>query len=265
MRSLVRHSLLCLLLSLLSLAGCGDSNDPKQPAAGEVRIYLVDRPAAYDEVNIVVREVSVHRADADSVSGWIVIDDDVRTFDLLALANGAMEVLGEGPLDPGHYTQIRLKLGEGSTVVVDGESHPLEVPSGMQSGVKLNHPFDILDGTLYELTLDFDAARSIHVTGNDRYILSPVIRVVANAVTGSISGTISPALSQARVWTSVGADTASAFADGVSGAFKLVGLPPDTYSVHIEPDLAAYRDTTLTGIAVAAGQNSDLGTVLLRP
>lgn len=259
----MKLNLSLLLLCIVILSGCGSSTEPVQAGQGEIRIVLVDGPAEYDAVNIVVNEVSIHSSDADSASGWIVLNSTTRTYDLLTLANGASEILGDAPLNSGHYTQIRLKLADSCTVIVDGLTHPLEVPSGARSGLKLNHPFDIVSNTLYELTLDFDAARSIHVTGNDRYRLSPVIRVAANQISGSISGTINPAGSRAGVFTLVGADTVSTFADTVTGAFMLVALPASSYTVHVVTTAFTYRDTTLTGVPVVAGQNTSLGTVTL--
>lgn len=250
------------LIGLAFFSGCGDSNSPGQ-GQGELRVLLVDQPAGYDAVNIIVREVSVHDAGADSSSGWRVVNDSTRTFDLLTLANGASAVLGDTQLAAGHYTQIRLKLASGSTVVVDGVEHPLVVPSGLQTGLKLNHPFVIEANTLYEVTLDFDATRSIHLTGSNEYVLSPVIRVVANQISGTISGVVSPASAKAVVSTIAGADTVTSVADTTSGAFMLMALPAGVYNVHVAPRDIAYSDTTVTGVAVLARQNTDLGTIPL--
>ena len=259
----MKPSLALALLCAVVLAGCGSSSKPAPAAQGEIRILLVDSPAVYDAVNIVVTEVSVHSAAADSTSGWIVLNSTTRTFDLLTLRNGASQILGDSSLGAGHYTQIRLKLADSCTVIVDGQMHPLEVPSGVQSGLKLNHPFDIAPGTLYELTLDFDAMRSIHVTGNDRFKMSPVIRVVANQVSGSISGTINPASVGAGIFTLAGADTVSTLADTSTGEFTLVALPANTYAVHVVPIPLAYGEITLTGVQVVAGQDTNLGTITL--
>ncbi|MDP2883594.1 MAG: DUF4382 domain-containing protein [Ignavibacteria bacterium] len=256
-----------LLLALgLFLLGCSDSDEPTAPTAsqGEIKMSLVDSPAGFDAVNIVVTEVSVHQVNADSLSGWTVIDNTTRTFDLLKLTNGASGLLGTKKLDVGKYTQIRLKIGAGSNVVVAGSSIPLEVPSGSQSGLKLNHNFDIVANTLYELTLDFDASRSLRVTGN-QYRLSPVIRVVANVTSGTVSGTASPVLARAIVSTVAGTDTLSAAADTVSGAFKLMAVPAGTYSIKVTPTAATFRDTTITGVQVVAQQDKSLGIITLRP
>jgi hypothetical protein len=259
----MKPSLSLVLLSLAVLSGCGSSTEPAQSDRGAIRVLLVDRPAEYDAVNIVVTEVSIHSANGDSASGWIVLDSTTRTFDLLTLRNGVSQVLGEAPLDAGQYTQIRLKLAESCTVVVDGHTYPLDVPSGAQTGLKLNHPFEIEPNALYELTLDFDATRSIHVTGNGEYKLSPVIRVVANQISGTLFGTINPASSRAIALTLVGADTVSTFADTTTGGFMLMALPAGSYAVQIVPLVPAYRDTTLTEMQVVAGQNTNLGTITL--
>ncbi len=253
-------------LLLLGLLGCskdsatGNSNGSQ----GDIKIYLVDTPYDYDAVNIVVTEVSVHLASSDSVSGWMVINGTTRTIDLLNLTNGNVDILGTSRLDVGTYTQIRLKIGTGSNVVVDGQTHPLNIPSGAQSGLKLNHQFDIEANALYEVTLDFDASRSIHVTGNGQYQMTPVIRVIANVVSGSISGVVSPASATALVSTIVGSDSVSTYANVASGGFMLMALPAGIYSVTIYSGVDAYADSTLTGVTVVAQQNTNIGTIVLR-
>ena len=262
----MKTTTLPLLLLSLILFGCSGSDEPTAPASsqGEIRMSLVDAPAGFDAVNIVVTEVSVHKAGGDSLSGWIVVDSTTRTFDLLKLTNGASGLLGTRKLDEGKYTQIRLKIGAGCNVVVAGTSTPLEVSSGIQSGLKLVHNFDIVANTIYELTLDFDASRSVRLIGV-QYRLSPVIRVVANITSGTVSGTVSPVAARAVASTTVGTDTLSASADSVSGAFKLMGVPSGTYSVKITPTVTTHRDTTITGVQVVAQQDKSLGTITLKP
>jgi hypothetical protein len=245
----------------LILTGCSDSGtSPKEP--GQLRLYLVDSPAAYNQVNIAVSRVEVHLADVDSASGWMVVNDSAETYDLLQLRNGANAILGDEMLPAGKYTQIRLMIGIGSTIVVDGVTYPLEIPS--TTGVKLNHPFTIESGALYLLTLDFDADKSIVQTGIGQYKLQPVIRVIANVISGSISGIISPASAQAVIRTEVGIDTVAAYADTLSGAFSLVALPAGIYDLAITPTDTMYVDTIVADIPVIIQQDTDIGTVTLR-
>jgi hypothetical protein len=264
-----KYIMVALALTALLVAGfTGCSKDSSTEntggSQGDVKIYLVDDPSDYDAVNIVVTEVSVHVASNDSMSGWMVINDSTRTINLLNLTNGNMDILGVGRLDVGRYSQIRLKIGTGSNVVVSGQVYPLDIPSGAQTGLKLNHQFDIEANSLYEMTLDFDVSRSIHVTGNGQYMMRPVIRVVANVVSGSLSGIVSPPTTFGLVSAIVGLDTVSTYANFINGGFMLVALPSGIYSVTIYSGSDAYIDSTITGITVAARQNTNIGTIYLR-
>jgi hypothetical protein len=89
--------------------------------------------------------------------------------------------LGVTPVPAGHYTQIRLKLGAGSDVVVDGVTHALVVPSGMQSGLKLIHPFTVPPSGFVDLLLDFDAQHSVAQMGAGTWMLKPTIKITGSS------------------------------------------------------------------------------------
>jgi hypothetical protein len=241
-------------------SGCSKST--KTASEGKLRIYLADEPAEFDAVNIVVSQVSVHTSDADSLSGWTVICDSTQTHDLLELTNGAMALFADHQLDPGHYTQIRLQIGDGSHLILDGSPHDLKIPSGSQSGIKLNHQFHIQQDVTYELLLDFDAEKSIIKKGNGQYQLKPVIRAIAKATSGSISGIVNP--TSAEAFALMDPDTVAHTHSDTSGYFKLIALPQGSYSVLIVADDTTYADTTFSDVAVLAGQTTDLGMIQLR-
>jgi hypothetical protein len=247
---------------LLFYTGCTDNSTNPTNNQGQLKISMVDSPAQYDQVNIVVSRVEVHMADS-SESSWMIINPVPHTYDLLQLRNGASVVLGDTFLTAGHYTQIRLILGEGSNVVINGDTIPLVIPSGFQTGVKLNHEFDIMPGNLYELMLDFNADRSIHITGNGVYMMNPVIRVMPVVTSGTISGQVLPLDADANVWTLAGTDTVSTSPNS-GGYFSLMMLPAGTYDVHIEPNNIAYVDSIVTNVSVTAGNNTDIGIITLR-
>lgn len=247
---------ICIMFSSCSEKGTKTTNQ------GGIKIYLADKPAAYDEVNIVVSQVSVHIADQDSESGWIVISDTIQTYDLLELSNGVMVLFANHTLDPAHYTQIRLKVTDGCSVVVDGTLYDLKIPSGEQSGIKINHQFEIQPDVTYELLLDFDAEKSIHQKGNGDYQMQPVIRAVAIATSGNISGIVDP--DSILAYAVAGPDTIAQTHSDTTGYFKLVGLPAGLYSVQIVPDDTTYADTSISDVTVVAGQTDDLGLIQLR-
>ena len=255
------------VLSLLYMLSCSENSTNVGPVEqnGRLKMYLIDSPASFDSVIICVTRVEVHKSGNDSTSGWFVINDSTRYFDLLLLTNGASEVLGDTSLSTGHYTQIRLIIGTGSYVIDQGVKHDLEIPSGSQTGLKLTHQFTIEAGKLYELVLDFNVDKSIIITGNGQYKLKPTIRVMPMVVSGSIAGQVLPLDAQPTIWTVYGTDTITTYTD-LQGFFKLMALYPGTYDVSINPaDTMMYRDTTITAIQVIANQETDIGLVTLQP
>jgi hypothetical protein len=183
------------LAALVSTAGaCGSSSDGGE---GRMTVRLVDAPAAYQEVNLRIERVEIHGDEA----GWVTLGTPARTVNLLALVDGVSELLADQTLPAGRYGQMRLVLGAGNTVrLPDGTLEDLKVPSGMQSGVKLNVHFEVAPGTTKDVFIDFDAHKSIfvHQAGNSgKYLLRPVVRAFDRVVTGSISGQLADAATDA--------------------------------------------------------------------
>jgi uncharacterized protein DUF4382 len=185
---------------------------------------------------------------------------------LLLLRGGVLQQLALGLVPAGHYSQIRLQLGAGSNVVVDGVTYPLVVPSGLQSGYKLVGEFDVPAGGQVELTLDFDAARSVLLTGSGKYTLKPTVRVIVGGVqsTGEIVGHLLPENVSSTVYAIQGTDTLQTATPGSDGRFSLATLVAGAYDVAVHP-AAGYRDTTLAGVSVVAGATTDVGDVQLTP
>lgn len=258
--------LAALLVALALMAGCSkDNRNTLAPGMGSVRMFVTDAPARIDAVNLVITGVAVRHADSDTVTGWQTLRSDSIGFDLLTLRGGVLAQLATGVIPSGRYDEVRLKLGAGSTVTVDGVVHPLVVPSGSTSGLKIKGPFTVPDGGSIDIAIDFDASRSIHETGNGTWMMRPVIRLVTVATSGSIVGTLAPPDSAAMVWAFAGADTVQGTTPTMStGRFTLAGLPAGTYTVHVDAS-AAYRDTTITGVAVTSGDVEELGTIPLSP
>lgn len=254
------------IITVLIFGGCSKSDTTApQSSTGTMQINMIDSPAGYDQVNIVVDSVQVHVSTSDSTSGWTTLNRTPTTYDLLKLVNGANAIIGSAKLPTGQYSQIRLYIGSGSNIVVNGVTKSLNTPSGSQSGVKLNVDATIQADITYNLTIDFDANKSIVKSGapsNPTYSLKPVIRAVATSTTGIIAGTISPASTRPSIWAYGTLDTVSTSADTLGG-FKLLYLNPDTYKVYISPKDTLYKDTTLTNVSVTTGATKSLGTITL--
>lgn len=243
--------------------GCSDDSTSPSQGNGSIKLYMTDSPASYDSVIVFIQRIEVHRSSNDSTEGWIVIDNNLRSFDLLQLRNGTTIVVGDSVLPSGTYNQIRLVLTDGCYVVDGGIKHDLTVPSGMQSGIKINHTFTIQANALYELMIDFNVELSIHITGNNNYILRPVLRCIPLSSSGSVSGQVQPIDAQAIIFTTSGSDTITTYTD-LLGYFKLMALTSRTYDIRINALNPLYRDTVITGVNVMSKQNANLGVVVLQ-
>ncbi len=257
---------LMMIFSVVIYNGCSSKDNPAQPTttSGMMKVQMIDSPADYSEVNIVIDSVQAHISTSDSTTGWVTLNNQPATYDLLKLVNGANAVIGEDTLQAGYYTQIRLFIGSGSNIVINGQTIGLTTPSGSQSGIKLNINATVQPGITYLLTLDFDANRSIVQTGsllNAKYILKPVIRAVATGTTGIIAGTVSPISVSSNVWAISEGDSVSTSTD-VTGGFKLQYLSPNNYSVYIAPNDTSYNDTTVVNVNVTASNTTNIGTVV---
>jgi hypothetical protein len=259
----ITTTLLCTaLICFFTILGCSD--DETSPSTGTVAIHMTDAPAVegVDAVNLNIIQVSIKASGDESDQGWEVLRADSMNVDLLHLQNGVFTTLATGRVAAGPYEQVRLKLGEGSTVVVNGVTYPIKVPSGMQSGLKLVGPFTVPGGSGVDVALDFDASRSIILTGSGTYMLKPVVHVMALSQAGSIKGRVLPTDATTSVFAMMATDTLGTAVTCVDGMFQISVLSAGTYQVHFDAP-AAYRDTTLTNVIVTAGHQTDVGDVSL--
>lgn len=253
-----------LLTATLLFWGCGSTLDSDaESGTGSMVVKLHDAPVDYDEVNISVARVEVNNTQNDD--GWVVISEPNETYNILDLVNGDMEVLADAELEVGTYEQIRLILNDENTVVIAGETFELFVPSGEQTGLKLNINAEIQEGIQYTLLLDFDANKSVVKRGTqDLYNLKPVVRATNEAITGNISGTVLPADARATVYAIQESDTLSTtFADTVSGEFTLVGLESGSYTVSVEAREEGFDPSAFDEVSVTVGETSNIGEIEL--
>lgn len=141
-----------------------------------LQVRLTDSPAALDSVLIDIREVRVKmNDDSTSNEGWVAMETNAGIYDLLLFQNNTDTLIATATLPTGTLKQLRLVLGNENRVVVSGVSYPLTIPSGSESGLKLNFSKN-LNAMLETITIDFDAALSIHEE-NGNYKLRPVLQI----------------------------------------------------------------------------------------
>lgn len=239
-------------------AGPSDNNPPQ--GMGQLQVKAMDTPIAGDvtEVNLHIKQVSIHRSAADandSTAGWITLANTDTVVNFLALINGSTTVLADTALDPGHYDQLRLLLGSDNEIVVDGITFPLTIPSGTQTGVKLNLDFDIQADETYQLYLDFNASHSIHQRGHlGTFMMRPTFHAFMQHNSGRISGMVTDSLGtgieHASVYAVANDDTTATLTDS-TGNYTMI-LEEGTYNLSAEITEYTSVDTMYSDIEVNA-------------
>jgi hypothetical protein len=253
--------LLTFIFSVL-LISCSKMENSSSGKA-KLQVYLTDDPADYDQVVIDVKDVQINLS-TDSSDKWQSLSTvKAGSYDLLRLVNDDDTLLASADIATGRLEQMRLVLGPNNYVVVNGQNIPLETPSAQQSGLKLNIHQAITSGILYTITLDFDAAKSIVKTGNNKYILKPVIRTVFNAVGGSIKGFVLPDTVTTVVYAIHAPDTVASTFTGSNGGYLLKGIAAGTYTLSFVSNDTTFKTETKAGVVVTTGNVTTVDTVHL--
>ena len=269
-KKMKKTAFLLLTSAAIIFAACSKSDSDSSTSANgksSMSIYLVDGPANYDKVYLDVQSVQVKATTDNSDNDWQTVPiGRTGVYNLLNFKNGLDTLLGSVVLPAGRISQLRLVLGPNNSIVMNGITYPLTTPSAQQSGLKLAINADLVAGIDYKIWIDFDAARSIVQTGSGSFILKPVIRTFTQATSGGIKGVVLPVAAKGWVFAIANvADTISSTpADGTTGLFLLRGLPANTYKLGFRATAGTYRDTTFTGVTVATGAITDVGTVTLK-
>jgi len=164
----MKKRLLGCLLFLAAASAC-----KKDSSSSTLHVRLTDAPTALDEVNVDLVQVNVKFA-SDS-AGWVSLQTKPGIYNLLGLQNGVDTLIAQGTFPSNEVKEIRLVLGSRNSVVADGKSFPLTIPSGSESGLKIKVNKH-LAATLETLLIDFDAALSIKLESGG-YKLRPVLRI----------------------------------------------------------------------------------------
>ncbi len=269
--SYYKYFLLAVIVSF-GVTACSNNDDSSEPMneTANLTVRMTDAPGDYDAVKIDVQDVEIHveaegavEGDEDG-DGWISVGNvQTGVYDLLELTGGVSQLLADTEVPAGYVSQMRLVLGDENSVVIDGETMPLNTPSAQQSGLKiqLNQQFEA--GESYAFLLDFNVDESIVTTGNGSYSLKPVIRASAEAGASTVIGTVSPSEYQSLVILSNAEVTISAYTDA-NGNFSLKGVPAGTYSLTVIPDdLSGLSQFEIATVEVEANETVELDPINL--
>lgn len=202
-RPLAGPAALVALVSTLALAGCSSNVSTDLPAGnGTLKVGITDDPVDVTQIThlfVTFDRLYLFPARADSDSAGTPPPAPVEvmtapvTVDLVELNNGFNVQLGAANLPEGRYRSMNLVVTTSWLIEADGDTQDVLIPSGDTRGLKIVTDFTVTAGQISEITLDFDAAASLHEAppGSGRYVLRPVIRQLPERpLAASISGTI---------------------------------------------------------------------------
>jgi len=253
--------MLAVLIFLMAGGACTKDNSTPPPAADPVlSVKMVDAPAGYDAVN-----VEVIGLEANLGNGWTPLAlDNKGVYNLLSFTNGnSLALMNDTVMAPCTISELRLILGTNNTVVVNGITYELTTPSGQTSGYKVKMDAQpLIAGGIYHLVLDFNTEKSIHETGNGKYMLKPVVTGYLQTSVGSIAGTISPVTGAYYCEATNATDTAGTYINSTTGQFLIPVVLPGNYNVKFFPN-AGHLEKIVPGVIVAAGNTTQIGTITI--
>lgn len=205
-----RHWLLCTGLAIsgmVGLAACGGDDAPADSGTGRVNLRLTDAPV--DSAQSVVVQFSgvAFKRMGEAAESITQLNPAPQSVNLLEYQGGRAAVLIQNAqLPAGTYEWVRLMVNADANVrdsyliTNTGAECELRIPSGAESGLKLNRGFTLpADGSV-ALTVDFDLRQSVHAPpglsggGSCTYQLRPTLRLVDDTEVGAIAGTVNAAL-----------------------------------------------------------------------
>ncbi|MFC2027920.1 DUF4382 domain-containing protein [Chloroflexota bacterium] len=175
---------------LMVLAGCSESETPEAVTpdeeshvtastapgeTGKLQIGVTDRPdkdvtSVLVTANLIEANLSQGK---DEDGEWLTLIEEEVTFDLIAVA-GIEEIIGNHEIPAGTYNQLRMHVTS-VMVTLNGDEVQAEVPSGI---VRVVRAVVVKADETTIATFDFNAEESVVVTGNDKVIFKPVVKLL---------------------------------------------------------------------------------------
>lgn len=244
-----------LLFSCSGDSLAGGASETGNSGVGVLQVETFDAPPSreVEHVYLTFSMIEAHRED----SGWIVVANDTTSIDFVALVNGRTALVVDTSLPAGEYDELRISLLDSNWIVVAGDSYPLRVPGGLNSGVRIHALFSIADEESTLLYVDFDIAASISQHDGE-YRMVPSFSAYDAAVCGRVAGMVRDSAGNPvpnAVVQTVGTVTNHTTLSGIDGAYTLI-LPSGTYTFECTADDFGPADTMYRDIRVISGQTT---------
>jgi len=265
---------LAALTGLLALTSCDSATSA---GMGTVRVSLASSGASTmlsaatrtDFGDVTSATVTISRAEL--MPGHVLIDLGAPevTYDLLAMQGGVTALLGSAPA-LGEYEQLRLVVSGASVSLNGGDPLPLRVPSGAQTGIKVNFggPIEVGPGATVDLLAVFNVDESFVFQGPPDAPRSVSFKPVIHASTveaASIGGQVTvtrpagaPATVPVTVTAAIGSDVLATVTVDVALADQATSGTGNYVLRFLQPGLTYTVAASATGFPTVAPTSGDV-------
>jgi hypothetical protein len=162
-----------LVASPENASGDPTSSEAGSPSAAKTATRI-EAPAfsRYNSVKVEIGKVMVH----NTIAGWLELNTNSGVYELMSLRHGESKALVDrAELAPGTYDKIALTLGTQNSIIIDLDNYNLK-SEGVPTP-ELAVRSEVLSGKNTEITIDFNAFRSISCVDYGCFVLNPLISV----------------------------------------------------------------------------------------
>lgn len=247
-------------------------NDDKDEDTGTLSVLLTDGPFPVDlvaEANVTIDSLDIREKHTEDTTGaYTTLTRDQATYNLMDLRNGVTESLANLEVEAGVYNQVRLYVSDAEVILKDGSEYPLQVPSGVRTGLKIfiSPDIEVSHDITAELLLDIDVGKSFVVQGNPygpgsiEFLFRPVVRAVNQSTAGRLTGIVTDTsatanpIGDALVWVMQDSLVSHTFTDTLTGAYQLIGLTAGGYTASATA--AGYDTVTIADVVITAADET---------
>ncbi|MGC8607005.1 MAG: DUF4382 domain-containing protein [Vulcanisaeta sp.] len=137
----------------------------------QVYVYLSDKPVKVDHLYVTINEIAFHKEGGGNDT-WVTCSLTQTTFDLVQLVNTS-QLVAQCSLTNGTYNIIRLYVTS-VQAYVNGQVYNCTLPSG-KFEIPLEPSPIVVNGTNYDVSIDFGAVNNVAITGNGKCVVIPII------------------------------------------------------------------------------------------
>jgi hypothetical protein len=239
-----------------------DNNNGNNGNATAFTVRMTDAPGNYSALNVAITKVEAYLEG----TGWVTLSSNTHNTDVLTLTNGTELVLANKlAAQTGHYTRLRLTMGENNTVTIHDNSgfntHDLGWTGSSDNTVEVNIDRNVSSGATTSVLLDFNVAESVNQDILGNYSLMPDITWVEDEATG-VKGTITGADHAVLTFVS-GANSYTTYIAN-DGRFMIRGMVNGLYDMTLSGMHTGATDLDqmeMQDVVVANGQITNMGTI----